>query len=200
MLKSILLFLTILNVYDLHAQIVNCMVTGSFESPTEYKYAYICVPKDRTIILAKIKDDKFVLSVPVPKETEICFLTLDFDSTKTYESLMKVSKRKLKPKMMAIENAHITISQSLAESKVSGGADNKQVEDLENSIKAKDFKGFINRYSDSKLSITLLRTYVELKKVLPGYEDGDPRALYNMLSDRLKKSKEGIKVFNDLNL
>ncbi|MBO9676375.1 MAG: hypothetical protein J7577_23235 [Sphingobacteriaceae bacterium] len=202
MLKNILLFLALLNVYDLHAQIVNCKMTGAFESPTQYKYAYLCIPRDSTVIVAKIEDGKFVLSVPAPKDIEIGFLTLDFDSTKTYKNLMlvKVSERNLRPKMMAIENAHIAISQSFSDSKVSGGADNKQVEDLENSIKTKDFKGFLNRYSDSKLAITLLRTFAALKKIIPGYDDSDPRVLYNMLSERLKKSKEGIKVFNELNL
>lgn len=187
-------------VYSLQAQTLYSKISGKFQARTSYQFAYLTDPGTKTISIARIQREEFSFKLVKPDGLKICYLYLDNDSTRTYDNLIDKWKDLQRPKMLAIEDVTIIISEQIIDAKVYGGEYNLQVDKLKEVSRTRDFDVFLDAYPDSQLSLKLLRAYISVRKI-NGFEDRyDARELYNKLSNRLKDSPEGKKIYKDLGL
>ena len=200
-MKLILSFVLILTVHCLHAQHVGCKITGTLANGTPYRFAYLYYAKENKTIRTPVVLNQFLFQVDQPSQPQVAILFLGTDSLKTYKDAIE-ERSEIGPKgtrLIAIEDSTmIDIQDNINEGIVTGGNLNKDLNDMYLSSKSMQYEQFFNAHPNSPIALIFLKSLIQISKIPNFSSYVDCKLYYSKLSDSLKNSKEGKKLFKKL--
>ncbi|RZL39573.1 MAG: hypothetical protein EOO96_00295 [Pedobacter sp.] len=191
-------FITILLVWmlanlGLHAQTKIITITGE---TTGKQSRYVYLRSKNEVYFSKIVGNRFEFILPKTNGYELATLFFLSDSLSKEKVCQMFENGIDDSRTIAIENLHILAGEVTKEAVVRGGEYNFQLDDMFLSLKKKTYLDFFNKYSDSPVSLTLLRLLISMSKISP-YLKGQLtlKVYFDKLSNDLKESEEGKKLW-----
>ena len=203
MTKRILIIIGFfIGIQGLHSQTLSSKIEGTLINQDAYRYAYLYFNDSKSTLLTEIKDNHFLFKIPQPSIFTTAQIFLGFDSLKTLQDLVKERRMGINGvRSVVVENLKIIINTDMPNAKIFGSDLNRDLDEMYHAIKSLDYKHFIEKHLESPVSLHLIDTLSKVNKVkLPFGESAqyDVEGFYNMLSDQIKESTYGKKVWNNI--
>lgn len=203
MTKRILIIIGFfVGIQGLHSQTLSCKIEGTLINQAAYRYAYLYFNDSKSTLLTEIKDNHFLFEIPQSDIFTTAQFFLGFDSLKTLQDLVKERRVGINGvRSVVVENLKIIINTDMPNAKIFGSDLNRDLDEMYQAIKSLDYKNFIAQHLESQVSLHLIDTLSKVNKVkLPFGESAqyDVEGFYNMLSDQIKASTYGKKVWNNI--
>lgn len=178
----------------LHAQTKIITITGE---TTGKQSRYVYLRSKNEVYFSKIVGNRFEFILPKTNGYELATLFFLSDSLSKEKVCQMFENGIDDSRTIAIENLHILAGEVTKEAVVRGGEYNFQLDDMFLSLKKKTYLDFFNKYSDSPVSLTLLRLLISMSKISP-YLKGQLtlKVYFDKLSNDLKESEEGKKLWS----
>lgn len=197
-------------------QIIQFDISGSVVTQGSHRYAYLVhTGVDKFLIKETIKENKFYLKGSLDKKNALyrtALLFLDKRDNITLEEVKsKIDQqvwlpgRDLHLLPIVLEDIVLTINSgenSKAAKIIEGGILTSQLQELSIATKNGKRLEFVQKHPDSPISLSQISSILKYFKlnIAEGPETvfGSPLAMYNLLSDRLKKTEQGIQLKKDI--
>lgn len=180
------------------AQESKYIVFGKVDSQCVNSYAFLYLPERKLTIHQPIVNLTFKFIVDKKLKFETVMLYFGKDSTKTYNDIQ--SDRRFGVKdivLVALEDSvYISVNNDLNTVKVVGRNLNRDLMEMGDAIKSGNYLDFFSSHSDSQVSLLFLRSLARVNKRLIFDQLIDCELYYSKLSEGLKKSPEGLVVWN----
>lgn len=102
---------------------------------------------------------------------------------------------------IVVENLKIIINTDMPNAKILGSDLNRDLDEMYSAINSLDYEAFIKKHLESPVSLHLISTLNKVNKVKFPFGEStqyDVKDFYNMLSDQIKASTFGKKVWNNI--
>ena len=182
----------------------NCMVFGTIAPQLTYKYVYLYDPDLKKLISTPITDHKFNFKLDKPEKLKIMMLSFNTYLMTNYQELMDSDDYGYsnRPKMIALEDTvEVTLLEKTKNALVRGKQLNKDIEDMYAAIKSRKYVLYFEDHSNSPVSLVFLETLAN--NVANGFiflTKEECRLCYEKLSQELKNSEKGKKIFDTINI
>jgi hypothetical protein len=193
------------------AQIVHYNISGIIKDAEQAKYAYLII-RGKKAFVTPVIDGKFSFKDTIalgPGFYRGGYLLLDTRGNITVEEVdsklkQQVWRMGVTPNLrnIALEETQFAIEAGdklLDATIVKGGELTRQMKELDEFRKERNFKAFVLKYPDSPVSISFISSIPRsfgIPMALEKIEQrvGSPRELFPLLSERLRTSEKGIEV------
>lgn len=193
------------------AQTVKYNIQGTIENPENAKFAYLII-RGKKAFVEPVVDGKFAFKDTIalgPGFYRGGYLLLENRGNITAEEVysklsQQVWRMGVTPNLrnIALEETKFAIdaADKLLDAKVvQGGELTKQMEELAQAKKERNYKAFVLKYPDSPVSISFISGIphafgipMELAEIERRH--GSPRELFPLLSERLRNSEKGLEL------
>lgn len=194
----------------INAQTTSYLIKGTVINDKTAKFAYLVVAKNKEMFkVVPIKNNSFSFSGKTDLKGEnlkpaVLFvdergnITMDELYSKLKQGVWINGRKNLRPVILEEVTFEIENSQLASKSKVtSGGILTKQWDESKPAVAQGKSVEFIKKYPDSPVSLSMIDKMVQMNDA-PSRGDMDKKqplkVLYSLLSERLKKSPNGIEL------
>ncbi len=180
------------------AQTGNAILIGKMDGPSENRYAFLYLQERKTTLYQPIINTAFKFVVEKKTKFETGVLYFGIDSTLKLIDVQSTRRPNGKEFTSVVleDTVHITVSDAPRMVKISGGALNKDMTDMFNTIKSGDYLNFFSTHPDSPVSMLFLKTLTKLKNSSFFDPEFDYKGCYMKLSEDLRKSPEGLALWD----
>jgi hypothetical protein len=203
-MKKNLILLTIILFFTAKVFGQNCIVTGTIAPQLTYKYAYLYDTELKKLISTPINDHKFNFQLAKPEKFKIMMLSFNTYLMSNYQDLMDSEDYEYpnRAKMIALEDTvEVTLLEKTQNALVKGKQLNKDLEDMYAAIKSRRYALYFKEHSNSPVSLVLLETLAS--NAANGsifFSKEECMLYYEELSQELKNSDKGKKIFDTINI
>jgi len=207
-IKVLLLFLLL--PFFLNAQTINYKIEGEIKNPENAKYAYLII-QGKNAIVKPIINGGFIFKDTIDIGLGFYrggYVLLENRGNITSEEVYSKLKQGVwklgatsNLRNMALEDIKLNIEgDNIVDATiVAGGVLTRQMDELSQERKSKNFKAFVLKYPDSPVSISFISSIlysfgIPMELAELERRHGSPRELFPLLSEKLRTSKKGIEV------
>lgn len=179
-------------IQSLKAQTVYCEINGSIFHNSSYKYAYLADFKIKKLVFAPIIDNNFFFKVIKPENYQNLQLFFEKDSSRNFDYFREqATTYRNNGRTIAVEDAVLEFDGEVTKVKVLRGKLNEIVEEWYLAMKTNKLIEFIDKYPNSNLSLSILKSFFKLNNMEQVVNKYDCKLLFNKLSEEIRTSPEG---------
>lgn len=196
-LKFILLLFCVMAFQNIMAQTNNYVIIGKVDDQFENRYAFL-YSYDRKITLnMPIVNSAFKFTVEKASKFETAILYFGLDSTLKYSDISSNRMPGVVTQLTIVleDSVNISVTKDLKNSIIIGGILNEDWKEMNATIKSGNYLSFFNSHSNSPLALIFLKALTRLKNNLTVGQNLNCELYFSKLSEELKKSPEGILVW-----
>lgn len=186
--------------YLIKAQDAKCVVIGKIDSQlVRASYAFLYFPERKITVHTPITNSEFKFSIDKKVKFEMVMLYFGKDSTKTYNDIQSNRSFGIKELVfVALEDSvHIFVNNNdLNTVKITGGDLNRDLQEMNDTIKSGKYLDFFSTHPSSPVSILFLKTLTRIKDNPMFSQLIDCKLYYSKLSEDLRKSTEGLVIWD----
>lgn len=203
-MKNNLILLSIMLFFSAKVFGQNCMVFGTIAPQLTYKYAYLYDPDLKKLISTTITEHKFNFKLDKPEKLKIMMLSFNTYLMTNYQEMIDSDDYGYpnRAKMIALEDTvEVTLLEKTQNALVKGKQLNKDIEDMYAVIKSRRYAIYFEEHSNSPVSLILLETLsTNAANGSIFFTKEECRLYYEKLSQELKNSEKGKKIFDTINI
>lgn len=196
--KIVLFFLLFFTMQGAKSQSLYCEIKGPVVNNSNYAYAFLVDLRNKVIFKSQILDNHFSFKVAKPKDAQLVNLFLEKDSLKTIDDFLLKNKTISTSRLLAVENAEVSIGSHIFYATVKGGPGNKEIDEMYQAMNSGNYGHFFESHPESPLALTLLKalTKVVQNPMLRGKLD--LKSFYDKLSDKIRLSDDGVALLKQI--
>jgi hypothetical protein len=192
MKRNLLLFILTCCALSLAAQNEMYKISGVVIDKPEAKYAYL-VSFYKSVTRTPIVNGRFEFNLKKDRELDMRALMIRADSVVTYEMFMQQKSAQADDsRTILIDNLEVETGKIVANALVRGSSLNQDLDDMFATIKSQDYTKYFANHSDSPVSMLFLKSLAQIASGSSMFASYDCKTYYNLLSDRLKQSPDGL--------
>lgn len=182
-------------------KIIAFKLEGQLDAHLNSEYAYLYFIESKRLLKTRIQNRQFnFLGTDTLGKKELSFgeLFLSNDSSDRYIPLREIVQKNINRgyRSFVIEDrpVKIFISGDIRNAKIESGKLNNDFDEMRKTVAEGRYKEYVEKNPDSPFSLLLINALAPLTKKFPFNLSVDCQALFDKLSNRLKKSAYGIEV------
>ena len=192
MKRNLLLLIFTCCALSLAAQEKLYKISGTVTDNAEAKYAYL-VSFYNSVTKTPIVNGRFEFNLKKDRELDMRALILRADSVMTYDMFMQQKRAQADDsRTILIDNFEVETGKIVATAVVKGSSLNKDLDDMFAAIKSQAFEQYFANHNDSPVALLFLKSLAQIGGGSSMFASYDCKTYYNLLSDRLKQSPDGL--------